>query len=497
MRTLLSVLLFYTITCALFLLPLIQGITTEIPAGDGSYDGYQFLWNLWWVRMVFEGKGSIFYTDLLFAPHGTPLVLHSLSPGNGWLSLPIQYIFSDHHGLIAALNLLTIGHFVLLACGIHLLCRKINCSHLASIGATVLLVFLPYRIHHLHHLNLLSTGWFVLALYALIWMKEEPRSWKPLLMLSLSTSFLLYSDHEQSLSLGILITTFCIAFRRVLSFKYLFFAMLGILCITNPLWVALLSFPPDQYLSANSMEFSTNILSLFSPTATEPIINQWSDANIESQFGWVFWIFVFAGIRSSFPLRSFLLWTSLLFGLLSLGGSLTIGTIQMDVPLPYALLHHGWLQLGRAPIRFLPIAGLLLVIIAAHGWSQYKEKIQWICVAVVLLFRWPATIPMERIVLPANTYSIKQDKRAYAIWHTKESYRSIQQDMFFQTIHEHPISGGYTARIWKPAYTWKKYISTLPNPVSELQKNGFGLIQQSGTNSEEQWIISPPSTQQP
>ena len=99
MRTFLSILLFYTITCALFLLPLLQGVTSEIPAGDGSYDGYQFLWNLWWMRMVFEGEGSLFYTDLLFAPHGTPLVLHSLSPGNGWLSLPIQYIVHVASGI--------------------------------------------------------------------------------------------------------------------------------------------------------------------------------------------------------------------------------------------------------------------------------------------------------------------------------------------------------------------------------------------------------------
>jgi hypothetical protein len=492
MRSFLSVILFYTITSVLFLLPLIQGCTSQIPAGDGSYDGYQFLWNLWWVRMVFEGDGSLFYTELLFAPHGTPLVLHSLSPANGLFSLPIQYIFNDHRGLIAALNLLTIGHFIFLACTIHILCRKIDCSSLASIGAALLITFLPYRLHHLHHLNLLSTGWLVLAMYALVWMKEKTTSWKPILTLSLSSSLLLYSDHEQSLCLGILITIFCIVFRATLSFRSLFFAMLGILCITIPLWIALLSFPPDQYLSTQSMEFSTNILSLFSPTTTEPIINQWADTNIESQPGWIFWLFILAGIRLYFPLRSFFLWTAFFFGLLSLGASLTVGATQIDIPLPYDLLHNGWLQLGRAPIRFMPISCLLLAVVAARGWTQYNQSIQWSCVAVILLFRWPSSIPMERVELPIELQAVQKDHRQYSIWHTKESYKSIQKDMFFQTIHRHPISGGYTARIWKPAYTWKKSISSLPKPISTLQENGFGLIQQSASNAEQQWLISPP-----
>jgi hypothetical protein len=99
---------------------------------------------------------------------------------------------------------------------------------------------------------------------------------------------------------------------------------------------------------------------------------------------------------------------------------------------------------------------------------------------------------MERVELPIELQAVQKDHRQYSIWHTKESYKSIQKDMFFQTIHRHPISGGYTARIWKPAYTWKKSISSLPKPISTLQENGFGLIQQSASNAEQQWLISPP-----
>lgn len=489
MRTALAIIGLHSCICAVFLFPLLQGITTHIPAGDGSHDGYQFLWNLWWVRMAIEGDHSLLYTHHLFAPHGTPLALHSLSASNGFLSLPIQYVIDGPKGLVAALNILTLGHFVFLSTMIHALCRKLACSHIISLAAGILIAYLPYRIHHLHHLNLLSTGWLVLALYALIALKEKDKPIIPASLLTLSTTALIYADHEQSLCLGIIGLIFCTAYRNVLPIKALGCSALATLGLTLPIWITLISFPPSDFLATSGQIFSTNIPSLLFPISLENIGIQHQDPYIESQIGWVFWMFVFLGIQHVSSYHRLFIGLAAIFGLLSLGNVLQFGDSTFDLPLPFDLMHNGWLSVARAPVRFLPVALLLVVLLCAQGWNNRTRWAQWLMLFYVIAIRYPQSIPMETIQVPTSVFNLSYDTRPYAIWSTKESYTSIQKDMFYQTIHGHPISGGYTARIWKPAHIWKQNQSK--QSIQELGKNGFGLIVTSGTIQPQQWITTP------
>lgn len=497
MRNTLSVFIAHITLCIVFLFPIIQGVSTHIPAGDGSNDGYQFLWNLWWVRKVIEGEGSLLYTHHLFAPHGTPLVLHSLSASNGFLSLPIQYMFSDIQGRIIALNILTIGHFALLSSMIHLLCRKLTCSHIISFAAAVLIAYLPYRIHHLHHINLLSSGWMIIALYALITLKEQQYRFLSTAALIVSTTALLYADHEQSLCLGIITIAFCYTYRTLLPWKNLLYAALIIVGLTIPIWIALFSFPPHTYLPTSSEIFSTNLPSLLFPISFKNRGIQHQDPYIESHIGWVFWIFVFLGASKTASYRRIFWGLAILFGILSLGTTIRLGNSIIDLPLPFDLMHNGWLKIARAPVRFLPVSLLFIVLVSAQGWTNRTSWAQWLMLLYVLVVRYPSQIPMESIQIPATVSILAHDTRPYAIWNAKESYTSIQKDMCWQTIHEHPISGGYTARIWKPAHTWKQTITKNSKPIQELGNNGFGLIMTSGSAIPQQWIITPFGQEKP
>ena len=489
MRTVLLIIGVHICVCIAFLFPLVQGLTSHIPAGDGSHDGYQFLWNLWWVRTAAEGNESLLYTNLLFAPHGTPLALHSLSASNGVLSLPIQYLLNDHKGLIAALNILTLGHFVFLSSIIHALCRKLECAHIISLAAGILVAYLPYRIHHLHHLNLLSTGWLVLAIYALIELKERSQPLVPASLLTLSSTALIYADHEQSLCLGIICIIFCLTYPKMMPLKALLFSSLATFGLTIPVWTTLISFPPSEFISTSGTIFSINIPSLLFPISIENIGIKHQDPYIESQLGWVFWIFVFLGAQQFSNYHQILLGLASLFGLLSVGNALQFGDTTFDIPLPFDLMHNGWLSIARAPVRFLPVAILLVVLVSAQGWKHRTRWAQYLMLVYVIAVRYPQNIPMETVRIPAAVRTLSYDTRPYAIWNTKESYTSIQKDMFYQTIHGHPISGGYTARIWKPAHIWKQNLSK--QPIQELGKNGFGLIVTSGNVQPQQWITTP------
>ena len=166
MKEICSVILVYLIISCGFLFSLC-GQTGQIPMGDGSGDGFQFLWNFWWTKQALLSEQTLFFTEDLFAPLGTPLVLHTLSPTNGILSIPFQWLFPTPQGVIVAYNTLVIGHFVFLASIVHLFCRYLGSTHLSALIAALLVAFLPYRLYHLHHINLLSTGWLITAIWAL------------------------------------------------------------------------------------------------------------------------------------------------------------------------------------------------------------------------------------------------------------------------------------------------------------------------------------------
>jgi hypothetical protein len=57
--------------------PLVLNLGTHIP-GAGAGDNVAFLWNFWWFRYALAEPGAaFFFTDHLFAPFGTSLVLHT------------------------------------------------------------------------------------------------------------------------------------------------------------------------------------------------------------------------------------------------------------------------------------------------------------------------------------------------------------------------------------------------------------------------------------
>src|SRR3989442_8728182 len=59
--------------------PLTTNLGTRLP-GTHAGDNVTFVWNLWWMREVLASPDmAFFYTDRLFAPVGTPLVLHTHS----------------------------------------------------------------------------------------------------------------------------------------------------------------------------------------------------------------------------------------------------------------------------------------------------------------------------------------------------------------------------------------------------------------------------------
>ena len=126
----------------------------QIP-GDGG-DGYQFLWDLWWVKYSTTELGTNpYFTNYIFYPDGHSLLFHSLIPLAGIITTPFQ----DSLGLFFSYNFIVILGYALGGFGAYLLAKYFTKNIYASYLAGIVFTFSPFHLGHtLGHLNLISLG---------------------------------------------------------------------------------------------------------------------------------------------------------------------------------------------------------------------------------------------------------------------------------------------------------------------------------------------------
>lgn len=130
--------------------------------GEVNGDFGTNLWNLWWVKYaVLDLHQSPLWTKMVFAPDGMVLTSHSLSLANGLLATPITYLWEP----VVAYNGLFLLHTWLTAWGIHVWAKQRTSS--AGAMTTALIVACGgFRLSHLNHLNLFSTGFLAWSWWA-------------------------------------------------------------------------------------------------------------------------------------------------------------------------------------------------------------------------------------------------------------------------------------------------------------------------------------------
>ena len=76
---------------------------THLTSGlvGGNSNGYEDVWNDYWLRTALRLHRNPFYTDYLFAPNGVSLRFHTLNPFGGLIALPLSPLI----GIVGAMNL--------------------------------------------------------------------------------------------------------------------------------------------------------------------------------------------------------------------------------------------------------------------------------------------------------------------------------------------------------------------------------------------------------
>lgn len=152
--------------------PLAQHLSSEIPGTSG--DNLAFLWNDWSMRAALASHHSPFHSDLVFAPIGIDLTLHTHTALSSWLGATLL----GRLPVVTAHNLLIVVALALNGIAAYALAWTCTRLHLAAVVAGVIFAGSPYfSAHLLGHVNLLWA--WGLPLFTLCLLRTlEARGWR-------------------------------------------------------------------------------------------------------------------------------------------------------------------------------------------------------------------------------------------------------------------------------------------------------------------------------
>ena len=119
------------------------------------YDGYQNVWNVWWVRhSVVDLHTSPYFTHSLHWPAGVTLVPQTMSPLNGLAGIALQ---GAGLGLAPTVNTIVIASFVATGLTTFWLLRHLESSYGAALLGGLLFTFSSFHsAHAIGHLQLIA-----------------------------------------------------------------------------------------------------------------------------------------------------------------------------------------------------------------------------------------------------------------------------------------------------------------------------------------------------
>ncbi len=428
----LAVLAFYTALTVLVAWPVLLGLGTGTP-GQFPVDRNQNLWNMWWFKRSVFDLTNPYHTDFLFYPYGTNLYLHTLSPYNLLVGLPLQLLL----GLVPAYGLLELLTFPLGGWGAWLLARYVvgdrPGANWGALLAGLVWSFGPYHWVELRQdqINLLSLQW--LPFFLLFLFKLERATTRPTLVrYTLAAAFFYFLTLLVDFYYAIYLLMFAALYwlwqglaglwagrrgpgsplslsksplplsksplplkewarrqagltgRMAAAFGLGLLPFLPVLLATvretsSPAYTSLQNDGPDQVHSAD-------LLQLFLPPAHQPWwgegLGLWRglglqglpDGPVLNNWGAVLGYTALAlSLYALWRVRGLLFWAAqgLFWLLISLGPTLRIDGRSTGVPLPYRLVARlPFVGIGRFPERYMLMAQLSLAILGAFGLAR-------------------------------------------------------------------------------------------------------------------------------
>lgn len=485
-----------------------------------SEDNFLGFWNLWWAsESLFQWRDP-FFTDLFFHPTGTTLVLTEFTPLFGLLAAPLVRVLGQPEGAVLAHNLLIVLSFVLTGYATFLFATWLTASRAGGFAAGLLMAFCAFRLHHLEHLNLLSTHWLPLAAWLIGgWLLEgrrageeappAPSRWR-LLWIGLLGFGLTATSFSVASMTGLFVASWLIltailragtwrpgAVRRVLLAAGAF--ALGAL----PLSLAWLAGGESRIAHPTELvRWSPDLLGFVTPQDSAllgPLVEAMAagfhrPSGEEVYLGWALLVAAALGMaalrRKGIPLLA----TALFALLLSLGPGIWIaGTHHPYAPNAYDTLLGiaPVLQGIRTPNRFVVVALMALVPLAAAGVGRLATRRagRWAIPALAVL-ALVELVPDPITAVPAKVPDVFRrigaDSAPGALIELPlRDINDLNRAAFHQLAHRRPIPGGPLIRPTPEARSFELRENlhvrlssdrTIPGAVADLRRLDVAFV---------------------
>jgi hypothetical protein len=460
----------YAVLAVALTWPLAAHMTDRAPAGGN--DLWQTYWNFWWWRTaLLERQESPYSTDLLYQPGEVRLGCHTHSEANVILTLPLNAALGE----AAAMNAALLVGFILAGWGGYLLIRELaGDPRAAFIGGAVLAFFPQHFEQSLEHLNL-SSYWgmpfFLLALVRLV--RRGGGSAIVLTGIAFALTSLL-SWHNGLLVLPVAAVVFTVEVRRAgrsPGRAILEAALAGLVALAV---MAPFAWPLVREMAAGGTYYPKPFVEKgidpaflvvpaerhpFWGRVVEPLYDRhrtYPSAGFTCYAGAAALALAAAGLLAR--RRGAGLWTALFAAnlILALGSPLVLLGKETGVPLPFALYEKiPVLGAVRVANRFVVPAMLALSVAAALGAGRIlggRRRAHGLALAgallgaVVIDFLW-VPYPLREMPRPSLTEAVRSLPAAIVLDIPGGHRARGAEDMYLQTLHGHPIAGGYVSCI--------------------------------------------------
>ncbi|PZR99762.1 MAG: hypothetical protein DLM69_07065, partial [Candidatus Chloroheliales bacterium] len=486
----------YILVTLLLLRNLVPLIADHLP---GKTDGWQNLWNIWWLRYaLLDLHTNPFYSDYIYYPTHASLLFHTYAPLTGLLALPFTVLL----GPLLTTNIVAVGSFVLTGISAYALGRTLGLGMFGAWLAGVVYSFCnPARWNYFGsgQAGQLMMLWMPLYLLCLVRATSPVESdsrlpgrwllggavflacngftdWQFLVYMLLFTAcyilYLLWREGSWSARLMMIRNAALVVGGGLLILSPLIYASVREAITTS---YAVRSF-------AETLGHSWDLTTYFTPNAVNPLWGGWAAAQHfpGNAYGEV------VGVANSgyLPLILALIglavyryqvwqWAAigLLFAILALGPLLhindadTFGSANVSIPLPYTLLLNiPFFNISRDPARFSLIAYLCVGLLAGFGWQAFSQRISLmkrspltrylaILLITALIVAEFSTIsyPTAAETVSPFYYQLGNDPAQYAILEVPIADKSLgEYNQALEYIHHKKLLGGQTAR--KPCH---------------------------------------------
>ena len=119
----------YTLLTIILTYPVAWNFNTGFMGDKG--DSFQNVWNMWWVKTsVIDMHTSPYQSNYVYHPTGQSMLFQTLTPFNGVISIPLQYLFR----METVYNLIVFFLFVASGVGMYYLARYLMLLPLTVVG---------------------------------------------------------------------------------------------------------------------------------------------------------------------------------------------------------------------------------------------------------------------------------------------------------------------------------------------------------------------------